>query len=94
MRNRLAEQPREGFLIAVLQVRLAAKKDHLVAQQCGANRFDGCRFELARQAHAANFRANAAGDRLNVQCVGRRETEIRHARQLLGSRTMPRSNQC
>ena len=62
MRDRLAQQIREGFLSGIVQMLLAAEEDHLVIVQRLANRRDLFLVDVAREMHPAYLRADAPGN--------------------------------
>ncbi len=67
MRDELAQEAAEGLLLGVGELVLAAEEDHLVPEQCLADRLDGGGLEAAREAHAQHLGADPAGDGADVE---------------------------
>ncbi|MNO95885.1 hypothetical protein D3C76_875390 [compost metagenome] len=65
--DRLAEQFGKAFLALVIQVGLVAEEDHLVLYQCSLDSLDGGGIEVGGQLHTADFGADTAGNRVNVE---------------------------
>eukprot|EP01022_Parablepharisma_sp_SALTPOND_P008982 TRINITY_DN1374_c0_g5_i1.p2 TRINITY_DN1374_c0_g5~~TRINITY_DN1374_c0_g5_i1.p2 ORF type:complete len:1491 (+),score=638.18 TRINITY_DN1374_c0_g5_i1:28616-33088(+) len=67
MRHQLAPELAEGFLAGIVEVVLATEEQHLVTQQRGAHSGKGGRGQIGRQTDVAHFRADAAGDRMDLK---------------------------
>jgi hypothetical protein len=69
MRHQTAEQVRERLLRAVVELRLVAKEDHPMGEQCLAHRADLIRRHRAAKLDPENFSADPPAEPADFKCL-------------------------